>query len=95
MRIPNAALRFKPDPSTVVAMTGSASGLAEGRSGHDDQAADQRVAWVVQGGLASPHAVRIGITDGISTELVEGDVRVGDALVSEAVVVAGATKKGP
>ena len=95
VRIPNAALRFKPDQATVVAMTGGASGPAEARSGDGELPADQRAVWVVQGGFASPHVVRVGITDGMSTELVEGDIRVGDAVVSEAIVVAGATKKGP
>jgi HlyD family secretion protein len=91
VRIPNAALRFKPDAATVVAMTGKGGSAASNR---DELAADQRVVWVTAGGRASPRVVRIGISDGIQTELVEGDVRPGDSIVSEALVV-GAPKKGP
>jgi HlyD family secretion protein len=92
VRIPNAALRFKPDVATVSAMT-IGSGAAP--PGHDDLAVDQRVVWVVgKGGRASPRIVRIGITDGMLTEVVEGGVKPGDAVVSEANV-ANAPKRGP
>jgi HlyD family secretion protein len=89
VRMPNAALRFKPDAATVVAMT--AGGVAP-LGGHDDLAADQRLVWIAAGGMASPRVVRVGISDGMQTELVEGDVRPGDAVVSEALLTAVARK---
>ncbi len=89
VRMPNAALRFKPDAATVAAMT--AGGMASVGS-HDDLAADQRVVWVVAGGKASQRVVRLGISDGMQTELVEGNVRPGDAVVSEAVAISIARK---
>jgi HlyD family secretion protein len=88
VRVPNAALRFKPDPATVTAMTAGG-----GTTAHDDLAVDQRVLWTLDGSRAAPHVVRVGITDGMLTQLAEGDVRAGDRVVSEAIV-AGA-KKGP
>lgn len=92
VRIPNAALRFKPDAATVAAMT---YGSGATPPAHDEVATDQRVLWVVgKSGRASPRVVRIGITDGMLTELVEGPVHPGDAVVSEANVV-NAPKKGP
>jgi HlyD family secretion protein len=92
VRINNAALRFKPDTATVAAMT-YGSGAAP--PAHDELAIDQRVLWVAAaGGRASPRVVRIGITDGMLTELVEGPVRPGDVVVSEANVL-NAPKKGP
>jgi HlyD family secretion protein len=92
VRIPNAALRFKPDTATIAAMTNGSGATAPG---HDDLAVDQRVVWITAaGGRASPRVVRIGITDGMLTELVEGNVRPGDQVVSEANVL-NAAKKGP
>jgi HlyD family secretion protein len=92
VRLPNAALRFKPDAATVAAMVDGSGAALPSR---DDLAVDRRVVWVAAGGgRASPRVVRIGISDGMQTELVEGDVRPGDAIVSEAMVT-GAARKGP
>jgi HlyD family secretion protein len=92
VRIPNAALRFKPDAATVAAMIGGGGATPPA---HDDLAADQRVVWIAgKGGRASPRVVRIGITDGMLTEVVEGGVMPGDAVVSEASVL-NAPKRGP
>jgi HlyD family secretion protein len=89
VRMPNAALRFKPDAATVAAMTG---GGAASAGSHDDLATDQRVVWVASGATASPRVVRLGISDGMQTELVEGNVRPGDAVVTEALATAVARK---
>ena len=91
VRVPNAALRFKPDPATVAAMTAGGGTSAA----HDDLAVDQRVLWTLTGSRAAPHVVRVGITDGMLTQLAEGDVRAGDRVVSEAIVAGANAKKGP
>jgi HlyD family secretion protein len=92
VRIPNAALRFKPDAPTVAAMM---NGSGATPPAHDELAVDQRVVWVAgAGGRARPSVVRIGITDGLLAEVVEGSVRPGDQVVSEANVL-NAPKKGP
>jgi HlyD family secretion protein len=49
---------------------------------------DERTLWVLRTGRAVPLAVRIGITDGTSTEIVEGDVHAGDRVIVEATVEA-------
>ncbi len=82
VRLPNAALRFKPDAATVAAMTGPNASPAPSR---DRLAADQRIVWTLRAGTASAHVVRIGISDGMTTELVEGDLRPGDPVVTEAI----------
>ena len=53
------------------------------RSGSRDEP-DQRTVWVLPA-LGDPRPVRIrtGISDGTLTEVVEGDVHAGDALVTE------------
>jgi HlyD family secretion protein len=84
VRLPNAALRFKPDAATVTAMAGATAAAVRG----DSLAADQRVIWVLRDGQASPVVVRIGISDGMVTEVEEGAVRAGDVVVTEAVVQA-------
>jgi len=85
VRIPNAALRFRPDATTVVAMTGPNAAPAPNR---EKLAADQRIIWTLRGGTAAAHVVRIGISDGMTTEMVEGDLRAGDAVVTEAIPAA-------
>jgi HlyD family secretion protein len=90
VRIPNGALRFKPDAATVAAMT---AGVVM-PTGRDDLEADQRMVWILAGSRASRRVVRIGITDGMVSEVVEGDVHSGDRVVSEAILV-GASGKRP
>ena len=94
VRIPSTALRFKPDAATTQAMTGGPSTEhAAAKPGHDELTADQRTVWVLDGARAAPRVVRVGITDGMMAELIDGPVRPGDAVVSEALVLA--PKKSP
>jgi len=86
VRIPNAALRFKPDPATVAAMTAPDAAPPPSRDG---LAADQRVLWTLRTGHAGGHVVRIGISDGMTTELVDGEVRPGDLAITEAIPAKG------
>ncbi|HMJ57261.1 MAG TPA: efflux RND transporter periplasmic adaptor subunit [Polyangiaceae bacterium] len=120
LRIPNAALRFRPpaeltrkaepaasnanaasDPSAAASAErppatertrqgrggeGRASGEGRGggmRSGPREEP-DQRTLWVLPL-LGEPRSVRVrtGISDGTLTELVEGDLHAGDALITE------------
>jgi hypothetical protein len=90
VRLPNAALRFKPDVATVAAMAIGAS--AAPALAKEQLAADQRVVWVVRGGHPLPAVVRLGISDGMVTEVAEGDVHSGDSVVTEAVVAAGSRR---
>jgi HlyD family secretion protein len=90
VRLPNAALRFKPDASTVAAMSFGAA--APTMPAKDQLAADQRVAWAMRAGRPTPVVVRLGISDGMVTEVAEGDLRPGDALVTEAIVPSGARR---
>jgi len=89
IRIPNAALRFKPSAASASSMTFGTNQPAPRRS----LAQDQRVVWSVAGRGASPKVVRIGITDGMWTELIEGDVHPGEAIVSEATVVSSTARR--
>jgi HlyD family secretion protein len=82
LKIANAALRFRP------------SGELAARRPPAPAAAtpDARTVWALRDGHPRPIAVRIGVTDGIATELLGDDVRPGDLLVTE---MSGGGKGGP
>jgi HlyD family secretion protein len=83
VRIANAALRFKPDPATVASMTGGASTTPS------PEDPDARVVWLLAGGSATPKVIRLGIGDGVFTEIAGGDVHAGEVVVTEAAVADG------
>jgi HlyD family secretion protein len=72
---------------------GEGRGGGGGRFGPREEP-DQRTVWVLPA-LGEPRPVRIrtGITDGTLTEVVEGDLHVGDALITE--MSGGADEKPP
>jgi HlyD family secretion protein len=72
LQIPNAALRFKPAEGTPV--------VTKARSTEDKQG-NGGIVYVLQQKLLSAVPVRLGISDGRSTELLAGAIRDGDALV--------------
>jgi HlyD family secretion protein len=78
LRLPNAALRFKPDAATMSAMTGGKGGKVEAMKG------DDRWVWVLRGGHAVSERVKVGISDGSATEVTAGDLREGDLAITEA-----------
>jgi HlyD family secretion protein len=82
-RIANAALRFKPDTVTIASMTGGAPAPAL------PEDVDARLVWVLRGAVATARVVRIGIGDGVLTEIADGDVHAGEVLVTEAASVDG------
>ena len=101
IRIPNAALRFRPS-TEVVAL------LAKGRpdagpeqaavapgggkrregalEGAEPKVNDRRVVWAMSGARPKPVRVKIGITDGSFTELVEGELEEGAVLITDATI---------
>jgi HlyD family secretion protein len=97
LKVPNAALRFKPPPGF-----GAPEGGAAGASGpHGEGVAradagparadgprqdgpDRRTLWVMKDGAPLPLRVRTGISDGSSTEIVEGAVEAGTEVVTDA-----------
>ena len=42
---------------------------------------DKAVVWVVDGRYVRPVSIQTGLTDGVSTEVVSGDLKLGDTLV--------------
>ncbi len=79
VRIPNAALRFRP---SLEQQPGSETSIPAARK---DGGADQRTLWRLAAGADKPEAVsvRIGLTDGSFTEVVEGPLNAGDFVVTD------------
>ncbi|HEU4402336.1 MAG TPA: efflux RND transporter periplasmic adaptor subunit [Candidatus Polarisedimenticolia bacterium] len=75
LKVPNAALRFRP-PNGIAA---AAPRPAPGR----------RTLWLLQGGKPVPVTIGMGLSDGTVTEAAEGDLHEGDALITEAVEPSG------
>jgi HlyD family secretion protein len=75
-----------------------ASGARGSSAGADDDeqsTGDRRTVWVLREGKPSPVHIKIGITDGTTTEIVEGDLKEGDLVITDATGgAAGSSKKG-
>ncbi len=82
LRVPNAALRFRPPADLATAQPAKSS-------------PDQRTVWRLRGERPAPVLIRVGLSDGSVTELVEGDLKQGDALVTEAVGSGGGPSSTP
>jgi len=86
LAVPNAALRFHPSPA--LANRGAAAPSkrgAQASSAAADEKAEARRIWVMRGQSPEPVAVRIGLTDGTMTEVLDGELRENDEVVIEAV----------
>ena len=81
VRLPNAALRFRA-PEDVLAQTSPLPSLR----------VDQRLVWVMRGADPRPVAVRVGVTDGVFSELLDEGLKPGDAVVTEVLT---APRGGP
>ena len=85
---PNAALRFVPDAAALPAQYRETLSKAIGmRTGNT------RILWVLSENGIRPVEVKLGMNDGIQTEIVSGDVKEGDELVTGTVAVAAAPGK--
>ena len=96
VRIPNAALRFKPTADQVMTMMGNkrppgappdrmkgGGPPGGGPPGVGMPAVDGVVVWKVTVGDVRPAVVKTGLSDGSRSELLSGDVAPGDQLVTE------------
>jgi HlyD family secretion protein len=93
LRLPNAALRFRPPPELLARMQrGELGGKGKGRESGQQP---RRMVWVLRDEDApEPIPLATGISDGTVTEVMEGDIHVGDLVVTDASSGPGATR-GP
>jgi HlyD family secretion protein len=78
LKVPNAALRFKPSPDLI-----KVDGGAPAHSHKRDQTPDRRTVWVLRGEAPAMVPIKTGVSDGSVTEVLEGDVKVGDAVITD------------
>jgi HlyD family secretion protein len=106
LRVPSAALRWQPAPHQVSSeyranSTKSASTLAGAASGKSTESAkkdtqDRPRVWVVDGQFVRPVDVGVGISDGVVTEIVGGDLQEGTpVVVGETDAGTGANSSNP
>jgi HlyD family secretion protein len=131
VRVPNAAMRFRPPPEIFTALgmpvpaavreaadrskagagagsgggarsgggpgarSGGPGGGGSGRprpGGRGDGPSDRRTVWMLRDGAPQMISVRIGLSDGNMTELVEGDLHAGDSVIVDASATDGQTE---
>ncbi|WP_020472812.1 efflux RND transporter periplasmic adaptor subunit [Zavarzinella formosa] len=73
--VPNAALRYRPAANLIAG--GTASRAKDG----DKEKPGQGVVWVAEGNKVRPITVKLGLTDGNFTEVLDGELKDGMALV--------------
>lgn len=105
VRIPNAALRFRPPPQLLARVqrdhgatvgerrrrgaalpaNASAAPLADtAQQSREQESPDRRTVWVLRGELPEMIPVKIGISDGSVSEVVEGSLQAGDRVIIDA-----------
>ncbi len=120
LKVPNAALRFKPSPEMLAGpapsggegkgkwggkgggpsgesapSSSAASAGSAGSTGPGAASPDAKTVWVLRDGAPRPRKVVTGITDGTVTEIVSGEVREGDELITEALATGAAAGGAP
>lgn len=71
--VSNAALRLRPEPSTIAAWHASAPAAVSG----------EHVLWMLRRAGVEPVRVRVGISDGSVSELLAGDLKPGERAITE------------
>ena len=80
LRVPNSALRFRPTVETFAALNQPPTTTAQPSAGGR--------AWLYVDNVLKPVNFPLGITDGINTELLSGDLQPGAKLATGVVVAA-------
>ncbi len=96
LRVPNAALRFRPTSDVLAAAGLSGKGpraAAAGANGAPprgpdgaarDEASDRRRVWVLDQGTPQPVGIKIGVSDGTLTEVADGRLPEGALVITDA-----------
>jgi HlyD family secretion protein len=80
LRIPNAALRYRPDTTPTPRSAASAKPRTP-----PPVAKDHRIVYKLVGRRSQPVDIQIGLTDGSLTEIVSGDLKEGDSVITESL----------
>ncbi len=96
LRVPATALHFRPNdelfallhqnvPSAAHSGAWNRTGSRSSSAAGGRALADARTVWVLRDGRLVPARVEFGLSDGALTEVAGGDVRAGDAVVTNAI----------
>jgi HlyD family secretion protein len=92
IKVPNAALRFRPtDASEPEGRARKKRGKSENTE--PEPAAERSAVWVLRGKVPERVVVRVGLSDGTTSEIVEGPLGEGDRVVVDAPEGAGSESK--
>jgi HlyD family secretion protein len=80
LRVPSVALRFHP-PADLAAPGAKVKGRREGKS-----PSLRRSVWALRDGTPTEVPVEMGVSDGTLAELLTGDLKEGDALITDMVM---------
>ena len=119
LRLPNAAMRFRPPPELLASLGGgkqgrragagnpSADSAAPASAGAGQRSArtaaegsrpatatDMRTVWIVRDGGPRQIQFRSGVSDGSVTEIVDGDLKAGDEVITDVTMGAQAGSAG-
>ncbi|WHO71518.1 efflux RND transporter periplasmic adaptor subunit [Rhizobium sp. BT03] len=88
LMVPNTALRYAPPQAErrgrgIFGIFGPPRQRGGGNSGQALTGAQRRV-WVLHGGRPTPVVIQVGSSDGQFTQVVSGELKEGDALVTDA-----------
>jgi HlyD family secretion protein len=85
LRVPNAALRWKPPADLMAKLDPTASPKGKGHRANkgDPTTADKRNLWVLRGENPVMVPIRVGVSDGSLSEIAEGEIKEGDLAVTD------------
>ena len=86
IRIPNSALSFRPSQDVFRGLRQAEPVVDEAASTAGTANTKPRALWKFDGKRLTPFAVRVGLSDDQWTELVNGSVHSGDAIVTRAAL---------
>jgi HlyD family secretion protein len=81
LRVPNAALRFVPPPDLLGRSAPEAKAQRRARGTAGDS--PQKTVWLLRDGKPLRAVVRTGVSDGSLTEILEGELKEGDAVITD------------
>jgi HlyD family secretion protein len=90
LRVPNTALRFRPD----AAVAGNDAASARPAERRPDADPTLRTVWVLERDTPQPREIRIGLSDGRYTEVSSGALAVGEPVIVGAVGGAATPPRG-
>jgi HlyD family secretion protein len=85
LAVSNAALRFRPPPSLLGSAAPSASHGHRHGPPPADGSGEPRSVWVLRGAVPVSVSVHVGLSDGTYTEVIDGELKEGDLVVTEAL----------